>query len=74
MLLEPLGAMNGCWGTVGADTLCGLAVCPMNAGTAASSRGSWGMGTGGRATAGAGRPVTITSDTRAIEPNDASHL
>src|SRR2546423_14175658 len=46
-LLLPFGAMNGFWGTVGADTALGVAGEPTNAGTAATSEGFWGIGAGG---------------------------
>src|SRR5438445_6339375 len=56
MLLCPLGAMKGCWGTAGADTGRGVAGAPTKAGTGAA-KGSFGMGVAPAAAASASTPT-----------------
>src|SRR5438309_11449681 len=56
MLLRPLGAMKGCWGTAGADTGRGVAGAPTKAGTGAA-KGSFGMGVAPAAPASASTPT-----------------
>src|SRR5207249_11518479 len=56
MLLRPLGAMKGCWGTAGADTGRGVAGAPTKAGTGAAE-GAFGVGGGPAGGGGASPPA-----------------